>query len=78
MGMHMHALKLIQVGDAVGLALPKEVLAKLKRGAGETVFLTETAEGLTLSAHNPAIQDQLKAGHDFIRDYHDALRMLSE
>lgn len=74
----MHALKLIKVGDSVGLTLPGEVLAKLKCGAGETVFLTETAEGLTLSAHHPAIQEQLKAGRDFIRDYRDALRMLGE
>lgn len=74
----MHALKLIRIGDAVGLALPKEVLAKLRRGAGETVFLTETPEGLLLSSHNPAILTQLAAGREFIRDYQDALRMLNE
>jgi len=78
MGMLMHALKLIQVGESVGLALPKEALAKLKCGVGGTVFLTETAGGLTLTSHNPVIQDQLQAGRAFIRDYRDALRMLSE
>ena len=74
----MHALKLVLVGDAVGLALPQEVLAKLKCGAGETVFLVETPEGITLSAYDPAIQDQIRTGREFIRDYHSALRMPSE
>lgn len=74
----MHAVKLVRLDDAVGLALPDEVLAKLRRGVGETVFLTETTEGLCLSAHPPALQEQLRAGRDFIRDYRDALRMLRE
>lgn len=74
----MHALKLVPVGDALGLALPQEVLAKLKCSAGETLFLIETAEGLTLSAHDPPIQGQVRAGRDFLRDYHEALRMLNE
>jgi hypothetical protein len=74
----MHALKLVRIDDAIGMILPKEAVAKLKRGAGDTVFVTETAEGLLLSAHNPAIQVQLAAGREFIRDFHHALRLLSE
>lgn len=74
----MHALRLTPVGDSVGLTLPKEVLAKLKCGPGATVFLTETAEGLMLTSHNPVIQDQLQAGRAFMRDYQAALQMLSE
>lgn len=74
----MHALKLVQIGESVGLPLPTEALVKLNCGVGSTVYLTETATGLTLTVHNPAIQDQLQAGRDFIRDYRDALRMLTE
>jgi len=74
----MHALKLVQIGDAIGMLLPKEAVAKLKRGAGDTVYLTETTEGLLLSSHNPAIQAQLAAGREFIRDFPHAFRLLSE
>ncbi|HJV81488.1 AbrB/MazE/SpoVT family DNA-binding domain-containing protein [Noviherbaspirillum sp.] len=74
----MHALKLIRIDDSVGLILPKEVLAKLKRGAGDTVFLAETVEGLLLSPHDPALQNQLDAGREFIDDYSRALRALTE
>lgn len=74
----MHALKLVRAEGGVGLLLPKEVLAKLNRGAGETVFLIETPEGLLLSSRNPAIQHQLEAGRAFLQDYGHALRMLTE
>lgn len=72
----MHALKLIQIGDSVGVVLPREALAKLKRGSGETVFLAESRQGLTLTAHNPVLQTQLEVGRQFIGEYRATLRAL--
>ncbi|HJV84912.1 MAG TPA: AbrB/MazE/SpoVT family DNA-binding domain-containing protein [Noviherbaspirillum sp.] len=74
----MHALKLIRIDGGAGLVLPKDVLAKLGRGAGDTVYLIETAEGLLLSPHDPALQGQIDAGREFIDDYAQALRALTE
>lgn len=74
----MHALKLIPIDGAVGIVLPKEVLAKLKRGVGETLFLCETPDGLLISAQNPAVQRQVAAGRRFLHDYQDAVRLLAE
>ena len=39
----MHMLKLTQIGNSVGVILPKEALARMKLQKGETVFLTQTA-----------------------------------
>ncbi|MFN5190625.1 MAG: AbrB/MazE/SpoVT family DNA-binding domain-containing protein, partial [Burkholderiales bacterium] len=36
----MSALKLTQIGNSVGVILPKEVLARLKLAKGDTVYLT--------------------------------------
>jgi hypothetical protein len=72
----MHALKLIRIGDAVGVVLPREALARLKRGSGETVFLAESRQGLTLTAHNPALQNQLDVGREFVGEYRNTLRAL--
>lgn len=72
----MHALKLIQIGDSVGVVLPREALAKLKRGTGEIVFLAESRQGLTLSAHNPALQGQLDVGREFVGEYRNTLKAL--
>jgi len=74
----MHAVKLVQLDNAVGLALPLEALATLRCNAGQTVFVTETAEGLVGSAYPPELQEQLKAGQGFIAHYRDALCMLKE
>ena len=41
----MHTLKLTQIGNSVGVILPKEVLSRLRLEKGQTVFLTETPEG---------------------------------
>ncbi|WP_373789483.1 AbrB/MazE/SpoVT family DNA-binding domain-containing protein, partial [Delftia acidovorans] len=51
----MTTLKLTQVGNSVGLILPKEILAKLNLGKGDTVYLTEGADrGIKLS---PYVED---------------------
>jgi putative addiction module antidote len=34
--------KLTTIGNSVGMSLPKEVLALLRVGKGDTVYLTET------------------------------------
>ena len=39
----MHTLKLTQIGNSVGVILPKEVLARLKLVKGDSFFLTDTA-----------------------------------
>ena len=36
----MTALKLTQIGNSVGVILPKEILARLKLEKGDTVFVT--------------------------------------
>ena len=44
----MTALKLTQIGNSVGVILPKELLARLKLEKGDTVFVTEAANGAVM------------------------------
>ncbi len=74
----MYALKLIPIGDAAGVILPPEILARLKREVGDTVFVAESAGGLLLCARDPALQEQYEAALEFIGDYRDALQVLAE
>lgn len=74
----MYKLKLTQVGDAVGVVLPQKALDILKRRKGETIYVSEIEEGLLmLSAYDPALQDQIDAGREFIQDYCDTLQALA-
>jgi putative addiction module antidote len=75
----MSALKLTQIGNSVGVILPKEVLARMKLGKGDTVFLTEaTNDGITLTPYDPDLAEQLKLGREFMHEYRDTFRQLAK
>jgi putative addiction module antidote len=74
----MSALKLTQIGNSVGVILPKEVLARMKVEKGDTVFLTEAANGITLTPYDPDLEEQLKAGREFMREYRDTFHQLAK
>lgn len=74
----MHALKLTQIGNSVGVILPKEVLARLKLEKGDTVFMTETPDGCALTPYDPSLEEQLEAGRDFMREFRDTFHQLAK
>ena len=74
----MPALKLIQIGNSIGVILPKEVLARLKLSKGDWLHVTDTPDGLALTPYDPSFDDQLELGREFIREYHDTFRALAK
>lgn len=74
----MTTLKLTQIGNSVGVILPKEVLARLKLVKGDTVFLTDAVNGVTLTPYDPDMQAQLKLGREFMHDFRDTFHQLAK
>lgn len=74
----MHALKLVEIGDEVGLILPPTLLEKFGWTSGDLLSFTESANGLLLSVRDPQLQAQLQAGREFMGDFRDTFRALSE
>lgn len=74
----LFTLKLTQIGNSVGVILPKEVLARLKLEKGGTVFVTETPEGFALTPYDPAVEEQLKAGREFMQEFRDTFHQLAK
>jgi putative addiction module antidote len=74
----MHALKLTQIGNSVGVILPKELLARLKLEKGDTVHITDTPDGFAVTPYDPAFEEQLALGRDFMREYRDTFRALAK
>ena len=60
----MHMLKLTQIGNSVGVVLPKEALARLKLGKGESIFLTETPDGYALTPYDPRWRKKSRPGEN--------------
>lgn len=74
----MHALKLTQIGNSVGLVLPKEVLANLKLEKGDTVFVTETPEGYLVTPYDPEFAEQMAAARKIMKRRRAALHELAK
>jgi putative addiction module antidote len=74
----MTALKLTQIGNSVGVILPKEVLARLKLEKGDMVFVTDAANGVTLTPYDPTLDEELKAGREFMREFRDTFHQLAK
>jgi putative addiction module antidote len=74
----MHILKLTQIGNSVGVILPKEMLASLKLGKGESVFMTETPEGYVLTPYDPTLHEEMQAGREFMREFRDTFHALAK
>ena len=74
----MQTLKLTQIGNSVGVILPKEVLARLKVEKGDLVYVTETPSGIALTPYDPSFEEQLELGREFMREYRDSFRALAK
>lgn len=46
----MYKLDVEQIGDSLAVILPKEILAHLKVGEGDLIFINEIPEGYLLSS----------------------------
>jgi putative addiction module antidote len=74
----MTALKLTQIGNSVGVILPKEVLARLKLGKGDTVFVTDAADGVLLTPYDAEFEAQMTAARRIMKKRRGALRELAK
>ena len=74
----MSALKLTQIGNSVSIILPKEILARLKLEKGDTVYLTDNPDGVTLSPNDPEFETQINAARGIMKKRRAVLRELAK
>lgn len=75
----MQTLKITTVGSSSGVILTKEVLAHLKVKKGDTLYLTEAADGsYRLTPYNPEFERQMALAEDIMREDRDVLRALAK
>ena len=56
----------------------KTTPARLKLGKGETIFLTETPDGYTLTPYDPALEEEIVVGRKFMREFRDTFHQLAK
>jgi putative addiction module antidote len=75
----MQTLKITTVGASSGVILTKEVMAQLKVKKGDTLYLTETADGgYRLTPYNPEFARQIALAEEIMHDDREILRALAK
>ena len=71
-------IKVISIGNSSGIVLPKETLARLNVQKGDTLYLTETPEGIRLVPYDEEFARQMEAAREIMRENRDVLKKLAE
>jgi putative addiction module antidote len=74
----MQTLKVTQIGNSLGVILPKEILARLKVEKGDQIFMTEAPDGYRVTPYRASAEAQLQAGKQFMHDYRETFRELAK
>ena len=74
----MTTLKLTQIGNSVGVILPKELLGKLGVGKGDTLYAIDTPEGVRLSTADPEFEAQMEVARRIMKERWAVLRELAK
>lgn len=71
-------LKITKIGNSAGIILPKELLARLRVESGDTIYASETPDGVRLTASNPDFATKMELAEAIMRDDRDILRVLAQ
>jgi len=71
-------LKITKIGNSAGVILPKDLLARLRVGPGDTLHLTEAPDGVRLTAGDPDFAAQMAVAERVMREDRDILRALAK
>lgn len=74
----MQTLKIRKIGNSLGVVLPKEVVARLKVGEGDTVYLTDAPDGFRITPLDPGFAEQMAAAEAIMHEDRNVLRELAD
>jgi putative addiction module antidote len=71
-------VKITKIGNSAGIILPKDVLARLESGVGETLNISMTPRGIELSAPESDFDAQMLVARDVMARRKRALAELAK
>ena len=74
----MLKVKVTQIGNSMGIVLPKEALNRLKVSKGDELYLVEGPDGLTITPYEQQFGEQMQAAEKVLKRYRNALRQLAK
>ena len=74
----MTKLRIVTVGNSVGVTLPKELLARLRVKKGDLLYATETPNGIEITPYDPEFARKMELAEEVMGEWRDVLRKLAE
>ena len=71
-------IKITTVGNSAGIVLPKELLARLRLGKGDELYVTELPDGIKLTPYDPKVAKQVEVAERVMRKDRNVLRKLAD
>ena len=72
------SIKVMRMGDTVGVILPEKVVAKLRVVAGDKLNVTETPAGVSLSRYDKRQEKVMGIADRVMRKDREVLKKLAE
>jgi putative addiction module antidote len=74
----MQALKLTQIGNSLGVILPRELVARLGVSKGDTIYAVDQPDGVRLTVADPDFAAQMDLARRIMKERRAVLRELAK
>jgi len=74
----MQALKLTQIGNSMGLILPREMIVRLGLAKGDTIYAVDQPDGVRLTVADPDFAAQMDVARQVMKERRAVLRELAK
>ncbi len=70
--------KVVQIGNSLGIILPKDALSRMKVGKGDVLHLTESPDGFRVTPYDPEFEQQMAQARAVMKKRRAVLRELAK
>lgn len=71
-------LKVTQVGNSLGVVLPRDIATELNVEKGDSLYLTRSPEGYRVTKSDPEFARKMELAKEIMRKRHNVLRELAK
>ena len=71
-------LKIRKIGNSLGASIPKEILEQMNVGEGDSLYVTQTPDGVYLTPYDPEFETAMEAAKDITNRYRNAMKELAK
>jgi putative addiction module antidote len=73
----MATVRVTQIGNSLGVILPRDLADRLKVRKGDALSVVETPKGIELTPYDPDFEEKMVVAREVTRRYRNALRELA-